>query len=64
MCYRYVIPLTRHYSYSRIAFDAQHLLSPHFMAETVSGDLENVVLDPILIFVGHMGVSGAAIAHV
>lgn len=31
---------------------------------TVSGDLANVVLDPILIFVCHMGVSGAAIAHV
>ncbi|KAL8109683.1 protein DETOXIFICATION 43-like [Apium graveolens] len=31
---------------------------------TVAGDLANVVLDPILIFVCHMGVSGAAIVHV
>ncbi|KAK1370415.1 Protein DETOXIFICATION [Heracleum sosnowskyi] len=31
---------------------------------TVAGDLANVVLDPILIFVCHMGVSGAAVAHV
>lgn len=31
---------------------------------TVAGDLANVVLDPILIFVCHMGVGGAAIAHV
>ncbi|XP_017238226.1 protein DETOXIFICATION 43 isoform X1 [Daucus carota subsp. sativus] len=31
---------------------------------TVAGDLANVVLDPILIFVLNMGVSGAAIAHV
>ncbi|XP_031371598.1 protein DETOXIFICATION 43 isoform X2 [Punica granatum] len=31
---------------------------------TVVGDLANIVLDPILIFVCHMGVSGAAIAHV
>lgn len=31
---------------------------------TVAGDLANVALDPILIFVCHMGVSGAAIAHV
>ncbi|KAL8109682.1 protein DETOXIFICATION 43-like [Apium graveolens] len=34
------------------------------LCATVAGDLANVVLDPILIFVGHMGVSGAAIAHV
>nr|AXP83339.1 citrate transporter [Fagopyrum esculentum] len=31
---------------------------------TVVGDLSNIILDPILIFVCHMGVSGAAIAHV
>ncbi|KAH7864838.1 hypothetical protein Vadar_034474 [Vaccinium darrowii] len=31
---------------------------------TVAGDLMNVILDPILIFVCHLGVSGAAIAHV
>ncbi|KAJ0982329.1 hypothetical protein J5N97_010584 [Dioscorea zingiberensis] len=31
---------------------------------TVAGDLANIILDPILIFVFHMGVSGAAIAHV
>ncbi|XP_044504654.1 protein DETOXIFICATION 42-like isoform X2 [Mangifera indica] len=31
---------------------------------TVVGDLANVVLDPIFIFVFRMGVSGAAIAHV
>ena len=30
----------------------------------VAGDLANVVLDPILIFGCHMGVRGAAIAHV
>ncbi|KAK1360525.1 Protein DETOXIFICATION [Heracleum sosnowskyi] len=30
----------------------------------VAGDLANVVLDPILIFVCRMGVSGAAVAHV
>lgn len=31
---------------------------------TVAGDLTNIVLDPILIFVCGLGVSGAAIAHV
>ncbi|KAJ0961179.1 hypothetical protein J5N97_000863 [Dioscorea zingiberensis] len=31
---------------------------------TVAGDLANIILDPILIFVLHLGVSGAAIAHV
>lgn len=31
---------------------------------TVAGDLANIILDPILIFVCRMGVSGAAIAHV
>ncbi|KAG9150702.1 hypothetical protein Leryth_008146 [Lithospermum erythrorhizon] len=31
---------------------------------TVAGDLTNIVLDPIFIFVLRLGVSGAAIAHV
>lgn len=31
---------------------------------TVAGDTANIILDPILIFACHMGVSGAAIAHV
>lgn len=31
---------------------------------TVAGDLTNIVLDPIFILVCHLGVSGAAIAHV
>ena len=31
---------------------------------TVAGDLANIILDPILIFVCKLGVSGAAIAHV
>nr|XP_043611384.1 protein DETOXIFICATION 43-like isoform X3 [Erigeron canadensis] len=31
---------------------------------TVVGDVVNIILDPILIFVCHLGVSGAAIAHV
>ncbi|CAN4110376.1 unnamed protein product [Withania somnifera] len=31
---------------------------------TVAGDLTNIILDPIFIFVFHWGVSGAAIAHV
>ncbi|XP_010278990.1 PREDICTED: protein DETOXIFICATION 42-like [Nelumbo nucifera] len=31
---------------------------------TVAGDVMNIILDPILIFVFHLGVSGAAIAHV
>ncbi|KAK4782748.1 hypothetical protein SAY86_007122 [Trapa natans] len=31
---------------------------------TVLGDLTNIILDPILIFSCHLGVSGAAIAHV
>ncbi|GMN26326.1 hypothetical protein TIFTF001_001258 [Ficus carica] len=31
---------------------------------TVAGDLTNIILDPIFIFVLHLGVSGAAIAHV
>ncbi|KAJ8573566.1 hypothetical protein K7X08_010077 [Anisodus acutangulus] len=30
----------------------------------VAGDLTNIILDPIFIFVFHWGVSGAAIAHV
>ncbi|KAG0465788.1 hypothetical protein HPP92_019952 [Vanilla planifolia] len=30
----------------------------------VAGDLINIILDPILIFICHMGVRGAAIAHV
>lgn len=44
-------------------FQAQ-CLRPDFISETVAGDLANVVLDPILIFVCRMGVSGAAVAHV
>ncbi|MQM10703.1 hypothetical protein Taro_043603, partial [Colocasia esculenta] len=31
---------------------------------TVAGDVTNIILDPIFIFVFHMGVSGAAMAHV
>ncbi|KAM0997235.1 hypothetical protein ACFX2I_007096 [Malus domestica] len=31
---------------------------------TVAGDVTNIILDPIFIFVFHLGVSGAAIAHV
>ncbi|GLT84183.1 hypothetical protein SLE2022_024300 [Rubroshorea leprosula] len=31
---------------------------------TVAGDMMNVILDPILIFSLHLGVAGAAIAHV
>ncbi|EXB93303.1 MATE efflux family protein 1 [Morus notabilis] len=31
---------------------------------TVAGDVANIILDPIFIFVLHLGVSGAAIAHV
>ncbi|KAL9252049.1 DETOXIFICATION 42-like protein, partial [Drosera capensis] len=31
---------------------------------TVIGDVANIILDPILVFVINMGVSGAAIAHV
>lgn len=31
---------------------------------TVSGDVMNIILDPILIFSLHLGVTGAAIAHV
>ncbi|XP_078155291.1 protein DETOXIFICATION 42-like isoform X1 [Carex rostrata] len=31
---------------------------------TVIGDLANIILDPIMIFVFHFGVGGAAIAHV
>ncbi|KAK6933796.1 Multi antimicrobial extrusion protein [Dillenia turbinata] len=31
---------------------------------TVAGDVTNIILDPILIFVCHLGISGAAIAHV
>ncbi|KAF5752658.1 putative DNA-damage-inducible protein f [Tripterygium wilfordii] len=31
---------------------------------TVAGDLANIILDPIFIFVCRLGVSGAAIAHV
>ncbi|MCD7462268.1 Protein DETOXIFICATION 42 [Datura stramonium] len=31
---------------------------------TVAGDLANIILDPIFMFVFHLGVKGAAIAHV
>ncbi|XP_042515449.1 protein DETOXIFICATION 42-like [Macadamia integrifolia] len=31
---------------------------------TVAGDLTNIILDPVLMFVFHLGVSGAALAHV
>lgn len=31
---------------------------------TVAGDVTNIILDPIFIFVFHLGVTGAAIAHV
>nr|DAD42348.1 TPA_asm: hypothetical protein HUJ06_000578 [Nelumbo nucifera] len=31
---------------------------------TVAGDVSNIILDPVFMFVFHMGVSGAAIAHV
>lgn len=30
----------------------------------MAGDLTNIILDPIFIFAFHMGVRGAAIAHV
>lgn len=30
----------------------------------LAGDVTNIILDPILMFVFHMGVGGAAIAHV
>jgi Na+-driven multidrug efflux pump len=30
----------------------------------VVGDATNIILDPILMFVCHMGVTGAAVAHV
>ncbi|XP_009777234.1 protein DETOXIFICATION 42 isoform X2 [Nicotiana sylvestris] len=36
--------------------------TPLFAA--VAGDLTNIILDPIFIFVFHMGIRGAAIAHV
>ncbi|XP_028080556.1 protein DETOXIFICATION 42-like isoform X5 [Camellia sinensis] len=31
---------------------------------TVAGDAMNIILDPIFIFVFHLGISGAAVAHV
>ncbi|KAF3442569.1 hypothetical protein FNV43_RR16485 [Rhamnella rubrinervis] len=31
---------------------------------TMVGDIANIILDPIFIFILHMGVSGAAIAHI
>ncbi|KAK9998195.1 hypothetical protein SO802_017798 [Lithocarpus litseifolius] len=31
---------------------------------TVAGDVTNIILDPLFMFVFHMGISGAAIAHV
>lgn len=31
---------------------------------TVAGDVTNIILDPIFMFVFHLGISGAAIAHV
>ncbi|CAL1391149.1 unnamed protein product [Linum trigynum] len=31
---------------------------------TVAGDVTNIILDPILMFVFHLGVSGAAISHI
>ncbi|GMH04424.1 hypothetical protein Nepgr_006263 [Nepenthes gracilis] len=34
------------------------------LCATVIGDITNIILDPILIFACHLGVSGAAIAHV
>lgn len=39
-------------------------LSYFFPDATVAGDLTNIILDPIFIFVLRLGVSGAAIAHV
>ncbi|GFY92240.1 MATE efflux family protein [Actinidia rufa] len=35
-----------------------------FLSHLVAGDVMNIILDPILIFVCNLGVSGAAIAHV
>lgn len=35
-----------------------------FGFDVVLGDLANVILDPIFIFLFNWGVSGAAIAHV
>ena len=30
----------------------------------VAGDVTNIILDPLFMFVFHMGIRGAAIAHV
>ena len=40
------------------------VLTDFLAPNTVAGDLANIILDPILIFVCKLGVSGAAIAHV
>lgn len=47
----------------------QFLPSLHFdyfliLSIAVAGDVTNVILDPLFMFVFHMGISGAAIAHV
>lgn len=47
----------------------QFLPSLHFdyiliLSIAVAGDVTNVILDPLFMFVFRMGISGAAIAHV
>lgn len=47
-----------------LAFIITPFLSFFFSDIIVIGDITNIILDPILMFVLHMGVIGAAIAHV
>lgn len=47
----------------------QFLPSLHFdyfliLSIAVAGDVTNIILDPLFMFVFRMGISGAAIAHV
>jgi Na+-driven multidrug efflux pump len=45
-------------------FNCSQVLSISLFMHVVVGDVANIILDPIFIFMLKMGVSGAAIAHV
>ena len=45
----------------RFSLDSNPLFT---WSNSVAGDVTNIILDPIFMFVFHMGIGGAAIAHV
>lgn len=57
------------YLFQLIINTKQYLPALHFdyfliLSIAVAGDVTNIILDPLFMFVFRMGISGAAIAHV